>query len=36
VSGEAVVLIRPDGYIGLFAEPGALIDVPEYLNRLLP
>ncbi len=32
IADDALVLIRPDGYIGLFACPGALDELVEYLQ----
>jgi 2-polyprenyl-6-methoxyphenol hydroxylase-like FAD-dependent oxidoreductase len=35
VAGEALVLVRPDGYVGLFARPGAMEQVDDYLSRTI-
>lgn len=36
VEGDALVLVRPDGYIGLFARPGHFAEVEDFLRGLLP
>jgi 2-polyprenyl-6-methoxyphenol hydroxylase-like FAD-dependent oxidoreductase len=35
VRGDALVLVRPDGHIGLFAAPGTLEQVDQYLRRVI-
>jgi 2-polyprenyl-6-methoxyphenol hydroxylase-like FAD-dependent oxidoreductase len=35
VSAEALVLVRPDGYVGLFATPGTVSQIDRYLNRTI-
>jgi 2-polyprenyl-6-methoxyphenol hydroxylase-like FAD-dependent oxidoreductase len=35
VAGEALVLVRPDGYVGLFARPGTIDQLDEYLSRTI-
>jgi 2-polyprenyl-6-methoxyphenol hydroxylase-like FAD-dependent oxidoreductase len=35
VTAEALVLVRPDGYVGLFASPGSIGQVDEYLTRTI-
>jgi len=32
ITGDTLVLIRPDGYIGLISAPGELAEVMTYLN----
>jgi hypothetical protein len=34
LTGDALVLVRPDGYIGLLARPGTAEQVDAYLERL--
>ncbi|WP_437281964.1 hypothetical protein WME90_15820 [Sorangium sp. So ce375] len=34
VDGDALVLVRPDGYIGRFASPGTAEELDEYLRLL--
>jgi 2-polyprenyl-6-methoxyphenol hydroxylase-like FAD-dependent oxidoreductase len=36
VRGDALVLVRPDGHVGLFASPGTPEQVEGYLRALLP
>jgi hypothetical protein len=35
VRGEALVLVRPDGYIGLFARPGSIDQLDTYLSQTI-
>lgn len=36
VSGDALVLVRPDGYVGLFAAPGSVDEIEAYLGQCQP
>jgi hypothetical protein len=36
MDGDALVLVRPDGYIGLFARPGTIDELDDYLGLLTP
>jgi hypothetical protein len=35
VSSNALVLVRPDGYVGYFSEPESWPDLEAYLMRVL-